>query len=278
MASCQRRRNLPYPNEPPANELRDEPEKFRRVYLSPPPAAGWNIPKQITPELACILENCDASENQSPEAVAELVRGYQPIWAKIVESLRREAPAPEGVSTPPAAAESNASVEARLREALKLIISDIEDYERVNNLAPSPGKNDCWQSVTRAKEALSAVGDEAKESDGGCICQDQHRRGYCTEPGCPYAIRPSDPTAERREIVALGDLVTVNELAPYFGDWRGVTLKVVGLRLTPDGEEWASVIEGDQRHRGNGQYDGETDGFNVQWLSKCAALDGGAGA
>ena len=21
----------------------------------------------------------------------------------------------------------------------------------------------------------------------GCICQDQHRRGYCTEPGCPYS-------------------------------------------------------------------------------------------
>ncbi len=23
---------------------------------------------------------------------------------------------------------------------------------------------------------------------GECICQDQHRRGYCTEPGCPYAL------------------------------------------------------------------------------------------
>ena len=26
-------------------------------------------------------------------------------------------------------------------------------------------------------------------SHTGCVCQDQHRRGYCTEPGCPY----SDP-------------------------------------------------------------------------------------
>lgn len=23
---------------------------------------------------------------------------------------------------------------------------------------------------------------------GRCICQEQHRRGYCTEPGCPYAL------------------------------------------------------------------------------------------
>ena len=23
---------------------------------------------------------------------------------------------------------------------------------------------------------------------GACICQDQHRRGYCTEPGCPYSM------------------------------------------------------------------------------------------
>lgn len=22
----------------------------------------------------------------------------------------------------------------------------------------------------------------------GCVCQNQHRRGYCTEPGCPYAV------------------------------------------------------------------------------------------
>jgi len=29
-------------------------------------------------------------------------------------------------------------------------------------------------------------------TEGRCICQDQHRRGYCTEPGCPYSsqIRP----------------------------------------------------------------------------------------
>lgn len=42
-----------------------------------------------------------------------------------------------------------------IKEALERLIADIEDYERVNNLAPSPGKKDCWQSVTNAKAALS---------------------------------------------------------------------------------------------------------------------------
>jgi hypothetical protein len=27
------------------------------------------------------------------------------------------------------------------------------------------------------------------ENAPGCICQNQHRRGYCTEPGCPYGLR-----------------------------------------------------------------------------------------
>lgn len=88
----------------------------------------------------------------------------------------------------------------------------------------------------------------------------------------------STAAADRQEIVALGDLVTVNELSPYFADWRWAKLKVVGLHLAPDGGQWADVIEGDQRHRGNGIYDGETDGFNVLWLSKCAAIDGGRNA
>lgn len=26
-------------------------------------------------------------------------------------------------------------------------------------------------------------------ADTGCICQDQHRRGHCTEPGCPHFLQ-----------------------------------------------------------------------------------------
>ncbi|MDO9381882.1 MAG: hypothetical protein Q7T86_03370 [Hyphomicrobiaceae bacterium] len=43
---------------------------------------------------------------------------------------------------------------ADLKEALQMVIEDIEDYQRRNNLSPSPGKTDCWQSVTHAKEVL----------------------------------------------------------------------------------------------------------------------------
>lgn len=39
--------------------------------------------------------------------------------------------------------------------ALKALVSDILEYERVNNLAPNPGKQDCWQSVTHAKAAIA---------------------------------------------------------------------------------------------------------------------------
>lgn len=44
-----------------------------------------------------------------------------------------------------------------LRAALAALVADIEDYERVNNLAPSPGQQSCWQSVTRAKALLGDV-------------------------------------------------------------------------------------------------------------------------
>jgi hypothetical protein len=66
---------------------------------------------------------------------------------------------------------------------------------------------------------------------------------------------------------ALGDIVTVNETAPFFSDWRGAKLKVVCLRVDPDGKQWVSVIEGDARHRGNGVYDGETSDFDADYLT-----------
>jgi hypothetical protein len=42
----------------------------------------------------------------------------------------------------------------RLREALQAVVDDVLEYERINNLSPSPGKPDCWQSITNAKAAL----------------------------------------------------------------------------------------------------------------------------
>lgn len=50
-----------------------------------------------------------------------------------------------------------AGLRGRVREleaALKSLVADVDDYERVNNLAPSPGRLHCWQSMQNAKELL----------------------------------------------------------------------------------------------------------------------------
>ncbi len=39
--------------------------------------------------------------------------------------------------------------------ALKLVVDQIEDYERINNLAPNPGRQYCWDSVAGAKLAMA---------------------------------------------------------------------------------------------------------------------------
>ena len=44
-----------------------------------------------------------------------------------------------------------------LEEALRGVLVDLADYERVNNLSPSPGKQFCWQSVTTAHAALAVI-------------------------------------------------------------------------------------------------------------------------
>jgi len=49
----------------------------------------------------------------------------------------------------------------RMREALKLVISDIIDYERANKLYPNPGKQHCWQSVRDALVLLEGVTEPA---------------------------------------------------------------------------------------------------------------------
>lgn len=74
----------------------------------------------------------------------------------------------------------------------------------------------------------------------------------------------------QRGSVGLGDIVCMNETSTYFHDWRGIEMKIVSLRLDPDGVQWASTIDApyDQRHRGNGVYDGETTDIDVRHLSR----------
>lgn len=68
--------------------------------------------------------------------------------------------------------------------------------------------------------------------------------------------------------LALGDLVEMQPDSPYAPDWMGATMKVVSLRVDPEGRHWVSVIEGDQRHRGNGVYDGETTDVEADHLQR----------
>jgi hypothetical protein len=42
-----------------------------------------------------------------------------------------------------------------LLASLKLVIATIEDYERINNLAPNPGRKHCWDCVGQAHEIIA---------------------------------------------------------------------------------------------------------------------------
>jgi hypothetical protein len=74
-------------------------------------------------------------------------------------------------------------------------------------------------------------------------------------------------TPPQRPPLKLGDIVELNALCPYHDDYRGIELKLVSLSLGPDGQQWASVIEGNPRHRGHGVYDSETTGIRAEFLS-----------
>ncbi len=41
-----------------------------------------------------------------------------------------------------------------LVQALQALVDQVNDYERVNNLAPNPGRTECWDSVAIAKQVL----------------------------------------------------------------------------------------------------------------------------
>lgn len=55
--------------------------------------------------------------------------------------------------TPPIQHEAADALD-KLRATLADIVASIEDYERVNNLAPNPPRLSCWDCVATAKELL----------------------------------------------------------------------------------------------------------------------------
>jgi hypothetical protein len=42
-----------------------------------------------------------------------------------------------------------------LVQALEAVVNDVNEYERINRLAPTPGHVDCWDSIARAKAVLA---------------------------------------------------------------------------------------------------------------------------
>jgi hypothetical protein len=72
----------------------------------------------------------------------------------IVNRLRNAAEMPKGMVMTDVAMREAADEIERLRGALERILADIADYERVNNLAPNPGRQYCWDSVAHAHAIL----------------------------------------------------------------------------------------------------------------------------
>jgi hypothetical protein len=107
-----------------------------------------------------------------------------------------------------------------------------------------------------AKATADYLEELIKRAKGNCTC---------AQAGFPDSCDNCDGLAPRP--LGLGDIVRMNERSPYFHDWKDATMKVVSLRLDPDGKHWVSVIEGDQRHRGNGVYDGETTDIDADFLT-----------
>jgi uncharacterized coiled-coil protein SlyX len=86
------------------------------------------------------IQFADALEAQA-KRIAHL-ESHGELNEKLIQSLRDQV------------TEGDARI-AELEAALKRVLDDIEDYERVNNLSPSPGKQDCWESVSTARAALN---------------------------------------------------------------------------------------------------------------------------
>lgn len=50
-------------------------------------------------------------------------------------------------------------------EALRGLVEQVQDYERVNNLAPNPGRTHSWDATERAVAALASLTDKDKAED-----------------------------------------------------------------------------------------------------------------
>jgi len=81
-----------------------------------------------------------------------------------------------------------------LVSALQALVDNINDYERVNNLAPSPGRTECWDTVAHAKRILAAVESRAAPCPG---CDGHECDNGCAYPGVSSPLSPSQSGSEK---------------------------------------------------------------------------------
>lgn len=84
----------------------------------------------------------------------------------------------QAVPTPLSAMRALALAQDALEQA-----QDCINGETPEDMSREDAREDTIRKIREALRALSPLA-----STGRCICQDQHRRGHCTEPGCPYAM------------------------------------------------------------------------------------------
>lgn len=248
----------------------DYEQRIRSALVTTPqPAAGW--------DRAALRKLVDVVWNEATESTAV----PSTRWSdRMIDAVRREAPAPavdltnhhNALKCPYCNPEgltfaSPDTAEARLREALKGLLGYVmARFPRCDQWRHN-GKN-----VVLDAKAL-----------GGCICQNQHRRGYCTEPECPYALRPSEPSppADRREIEPDRDQTSIT-LSKMIDDNRKLQAEVENLRSLisrPYMGAWADEIlieAAHQRDRWGADHDHGKSPEDWFWLigylaGKCLA-------
>jgi hypothetical protein len=72
---------------------------------------------------------------------------------KTIEEIRAEHPA--ALSCCPERRMINLAAAPDMYEALKALVAQILDYEKVNNLSPNPGRKYCWDNTERAVAAIA---------------------------------------------------------------------------------------------------------------------------
>jgi hypothetical protein len=105
---------------------------------------GWKLPENFNPDagISYTRPNYPASHPG-------------PIGTNLFDAMQADAMVRYMLEGAPSTVGETAHERAEMLLALKLIVAQIEDYERVNNLAPNPGRKHCWDSVAQAHAIIA---------------------------------------------------------------------------------------------------------------------------